>query len=184
MTNISQNWLSRIDSTSFEVAEIFTRGYDKKAHGSEIARMSKLPQKTASRKLDSLCESGLLKFTREGRNKVYFINRESSLTTPFFVLVENYKTIKFMAEYKELGLLFKELPCGALIFGSYSKGEDIESSDIDLIIISKIKKEINLEVFEKEFKRTINIINIEDLSKLDKNIRKKVINGIVLHGEI
>jgi len=70
MANISQKWLNSIDTATFEIAEVFTRGYSKKLHGSEIARLLNLPQRTIHRKLDSLCNLGVLKFSREGKNKL------------------------------------------------------------------------------------------------------------------
>lgn len=75
-------------------------------------------------------------------------------------------------------------PKAIVLFGSYSKGEDIESSDIDIVIISKVKKDINLSLFERKLKRTINLMIIDNLRLLDQNIQKKINNGIVLYGEI
>ena len=69
MANVSQRWLNGIDSTTLEIAGIFTNGYNKKLHGSEIARLLKIPQRTVSRKLDSLCILGVLKYSREGKTR-------------------------------------------------------------------------------------------------------------------
>ena len=68
-----------------------------------------------------------------------------------------------------------------LVFGSYSLGEDIENSDIDLIIISKSKK-IDLSKFEKKLKKEINLIIVDNLNKLEKPILNKAYNGFVLCG--
>ena len=75
-------------------------------------------------------------------------------------------------------------PKAIIVFGSYSRGEDIETSDIDVLIISKVKKEINLEKFEKEIMREINILVVDNLNKLDEKIQKKIRNGFMLYGEI
>lgn len=69
-----------------------------------------------------------------------------------------------------------------VVFGSYSKGEDVETSDIDILIISKTHKEINLSLEEKQLKRKINIMILDNFNKLEKNIQKKAMNGIVLSG--
>ncbi len=50
--------------------------------------------------------------------------------------------------------------------------------------LSLPEKEINLEIIEKKLSRKINIMTIEYLDKLDKNIREKIYNGAVLSGEI
>jgi predicted nucleotidyltransferase len=75
-------------------------------------------------------------------------------------------------------------PKAIVVFGSYSRGEDVEESDIDIMIISKVKKEINLGKFERELKRKINIMVVDSIGKLEKRIQSKIRNGIVLHGEI
>ncbi|MFH1310802.1 MAG: nucleotidyltransferase domain-containing protein [Nanoarchaeota archaeon] len=75
-------------------------------------------------------------------------------------------------------------PSAIVLFGSYSRGEDVESSDIDIFVLSKAKKEINVSPFEKSLKRKINIMTLDRIEKLDELIRKKINNGTVLHGEI
>src|SRR3989338_5726141 len=88
MANISQNWLNGIDVTTFQIAKVFTEGYNKKMHGSEIARLLKMPQRTISRKLDYLCSLGILMFSREGKNKLYFLNKAEPTTKQFMILTE------------------------------------------------------------------------------------------------
>jgi predicted nucleotidyltransferase len=68
-----------------------------------------------------------------------------------------------------------------LVFGSYSIGEDIESSDIDLFMISKSKK-IDVKKFEKKLKREINLLVVDNLNKIEKPLLNKIYNGIVLCG--
>ena len=75
-------------------------------------------------------------------------------------------------------------PSAIVLFGSYSRGEDVESSDIDILVLSKAKKEVNVSDFEERLKRKINVMTMDRIEKLDELIRKKINNGIVLHGEI
>ena len=98
----------------------------------------------------------------------------------FYKRVYNLYTLENIKEK----LVRKLYPKSIIIFGSYSLGEDVETSDIDVLIISKIKKDIELEKVEKLLKRKINIMIVDNLSRLDKNIQKKVINGIILYGSI
>lgn len=68
------------------------------------------------------------------------------------------------------------------LIGSYSRGEDIEKSDIDIVVIAKKKvSELNLEKFEKLLKRKIHLL-ILDYSKMSDEFYSNLINGIVLHG--
>lgn len=75
-------------------------------------------------------------------------------------------------------------PKTVIVFGSYSKGEDIESSDIDILIISNVKKKLDLEKAEKKLNRKINIIFSKNIEELDKPLRKNILNGLVLYGNI
>ncbi len=117
------------------------------------------------------------------------VSKESIPFNGFIANRDNDKFIYFKRSYNLFSLfelnqfIINEIyPQKIFLFGSYSLGEDVESSDIDLIIISKVKKEINLNKFEKQLKRKINIMIIKDLKKLDNEIKNKVNNGVILFG--
>lgn len=73
-------------------------------------------------------------------------------------------------------------PKAIVLFGSYQRGEDIETSDIDLLVMTKIVKKINLEKYEKELNRKVHLTFSENLDKLDKNIKENIKNGVILYG--
>jgi len=75
-------------------------------------------------------------------------------------------------------------PKAIVLFGSYLRGEDIESSDIDLFVLSQNKKDLNLSNFELSLNRKINVLFAKNLSDLDMNIQTKIKNGFVLEGAI
>ncbi|MBS3096675.1 nucleotidyltransferase domain-containing protein, partial [Candidatus Woesearchaeota archaeon] len=78
-----------------------------------------------------------------------------------------------------------ELPGAAIIlFGSYSRGDDTTSSDIDVAVIGRKGKTINLEDFEKKLERKININYYKSLNGIHKELRENICNGIVLSGGI
>ncbi|MBI3190222.1 nucleotidyltransferase domain-containing protein [archaeon] len=87
---------------------------------------------------------------------------------------------------KNLADLLSEtyFPKAIILFGSYSKGEDIETSDIDIVVVTKTKKNLDVEKFEKLLKRKIHLIVIDSTEKLDKNIEHKLMNGIIIYGDI
>lgn len=70
-----------------------------------------------------------------------------------------------------------------ILFGSYSKGEDTERSDIDFAILDTKEKALELEKYEKSLNRRVNIefINIRNITK---ELRNSIINGISLKGNI
>ena len=73
-----------------------------------------------------------------------------------------------------------------VLFGSFAKGEDVEESDLDLLILTNQKKtkEINnfLAKCEKVLNRPINIHVLGSLNKSFSEFKNAVANGIVLHG--
>lgn len=70
-----------------------------------------------------------------------------------------------------------------ILFGSYMKGEDIETSDIDIFIEISDKKEINLQKYEKILKRKIQIFKFKNfVSIINKDLANNISNGIVLNG--
>lgn len=71
-----------------------------------------------------------------------------------------------------------------ILFGSYSKGEDISSSDIDIAIIGSKEKEILKKKFEKLLKRKINFQFYPIFNEIHKNLKESLLNGIVLSGGI
>ena len=97
-----------------------------------------------------------------------------------------YKKIINLIRLKESGLVdfIKGLlhPEAIVLYGSYAKGEDVEQSDIDLLAITKAKKQLNLEKFEVILKRKIHIISEERLKKLSNELKQELVNGIVLYG--
>lgn len=73
-------------------------------------------------------------------------------------------------------------PKSLVLFGSYCLGEDVEESDIDILIVSNSKKDIDLLSFEKTLSRKINFIFVKNIKDLDEKIQAKIKNGIVLGG--
>jgi len=106
---------------------------------------------------------------------------------------DNHKLMQFkradnLKQVYESGLddfLEKEFTGATIIlFGSYSRGEDTERSDIDIAIIGRKDKIIDLADYEKYLKRNININIYSAFKKIHKNLKENLCNGIVLTGGI
>jgi predicted nucleotidyltransferase len=73
-----------------------------------------------------------------------------------------------------------------VLFGSFAKGEDIEESDIDILIITNRKgnEDIGdfLGVCEKELNRKINLHILPSLEKSSNEFKNAIANGVVLYG--
>ena len=103
----------------------------------------------------------------------------------FYKLVFNLYRLKRYLFIDRLVEVFNK-PEAIVLFGSFAKGEDVEQSDIDILVISHNKSEEYLEdlinAFQKELNRKINIHILPSLAKSSNEFKNAVANGIVLHG--
>ncbi|MBM3206910.1 MAG: nucleotidyltransferase domain-containing protein [Candidatus Staskawiczbacteria bacterium] len=148
----------------------------------EIEKLLKLPIPSVIRYCRELQTEGILTIIKTGSVMFYTGNRANSN----FILEKKLFNIKSVYDSKLVEFLKIELSNPVVIlFGSYSKGEDIESSDIDLYIETPSKKEINLEKFEKILKRKIQLFRHKSILEIkNKELADNMINGIVLNGFI
>lgn len=145
----------------------------------EISRRISIAPTSVRINIKQLFKSRLIKIKKSNPFDGYVSDRENDLFL-FYKRIYNLYSLSSLRE----SIVESVHPKAIVLFGSYSRGEDIETSDVDLFVLSKVKKEIDLEKFEKDLGRKINLLVIDKLGKLDKNIQNKVINGIVLYGEI
>ena len=104
---------------------------------------------------------------------------------------DNYKAMQLkradnLKQIYESGLsdFLEQQLAGAtiIVFGSFSRGEDIINSDIDIAVIGRKDKFLDLASYEKLLERKININFYNSLKKIHKNLKENVANGIVLAG--
>lgn len=96
-----------------------------------------------------------------------------------------YKKNDILLRLDESGLveyLDEQLsPNAIVLFGSASRGEDIETSDIDIFILAK-EKELNLKKFETKLKRKVKLFFEDKIEDVPKELLNNLVNGIVLKG--
>lgn len=96
------------------------------------------------------------------------------------------KRVDNLKQLYESGLVdyLEQLYAGAtiILFGSYSRGDDLINSDIDIAIIERKEKEADLASYEKFLERKININYYESFEKIHKNLKENLANGIILVG--
>jgi predicted nucleotidyltransferase len=142
----------------------------------EIARLIKVSPPTASSIAKTLEKKNLIRIEKERVQYKVFGNLEN----------EGFRRLKRIYNIFSLlnlvDLLIKEFkPNAIVVFGSYSKGEDVEDSDVDIFIDTVLKKEIDLRKFEERLSRTIHL-HVRDIRKIPDELRKNIINGVILYG--
>ena len=144
----------------------------------EIARKLKISPPTVSRIAKDLERKNLVTIKKESNQYKVLGNIEN----------EKFKDLKRIYNLFSLlplrDFLIRELnPNLIVVFGSYSTGEDVENSDIDLFVDSEKRKKINLSKFEKKLARGIHLI-VSSFRNLPSELRSNVINGVILYGVI
>lgn len=76
-----------------------------------------------------------------------------------------------------------------ILFGSYASATDVSNSDIDLFILTNIKKEVNYSKFESQLNRkiTLHVFSKENFALAkhkNPELLNNIINGITLSGKL
>ena len=169
-----------IESNTQKMLELFFNHPKEQFTIRGIARRLKVAPPTSLRLVAQLTEKGYL---RTKKHRHYTDVTADMENTEFIDLKKIYNL------YSLLGLktyIVKQLnyPQAIILYGSYSRGEDTELSDIDIFILSSTKKEIDVSVYEIDLKRKIHLIRKSDFTSLPKELKTNIINGIVLYGGI
>ena len=169
---------SSIDGT----AEVFFVNPTKSHYLMNISRNIGIAHTSVKKNLLKLVKLGLVeeKIERRGGRKfpIYVANREGKAFN-LQKMAYNFTSIleSGLIEYLEEKLT----PKAIVLFGSYRRGEDIESSDID-IFVECADEPVNLTQFEKKLGRKIELHFKEDFTTYSKELKNNLINGIVLSG--
>lgn len=148
-----------------------------------IARLLGVSQPAVMKALPGLKKENLINVQQDKDSKRWSIdlNRENHK-------VMQLKRVDNLKQLYESGLVdfLEEKFAGAVIilFGSYSRGEDTEISDIDLAVVGRKEKDINLTYYCKLLERTINLNFYESFHKIHKHLKENIFNGIILTGGI
>ncbi len=169
-----------IQKSSYDkVLEVFFKEPTKIHFIREISKKILLAQTSVRNHIKKIEKEGLI------------IKKEAKPFDGFVANRENEKLLFYKQIYNlyslfnvKMEIIQKIAPKTLVLFGSYQKGEDIEGSDIDLLVVSKVKKEIILEKYEKELSRKLHLTFIKDINDLDKSVKINVKNGWILYGRL
>ena len=149
----------------------------------QISRMLEVTPPAVMKALPLLEKESLIKTHKDKESKRWTIelNRDNHK-------VMQLKRVDNLKQVYESGLadfLEKEFAGASIIlFGSYSRGEDLINSDIDIAVIGRKDKPIDTEIYEKMLGRTITINFYDSFTKIHKHLKENLCNGIMLAGGI
>lgn len=169
----------------FEILELFTHNYKREIYGRELIGKVSLSPKGIALALKELENKGILKSAKKGNMKFYSLNHQHSQVKETLTITELTKKAQFYEKHKTIAHIFNDDERITGIFGSYAKGTEKTTSDIDIFIIGK-KKPKDYDKKGKEFDLEINIVyftekQFTDLLNKKNNLLKEIIeNHIIL----
>ncbi len=169
-------------SSIFRTAEIFFVNPIKEHYLMDISRSIGLAHTSVKKNLDKLVKSGLvIKFAEKKGGRKFPLYKANTNNRLF----KEYKMIYNLSSLLESDVIEfieeKLMPKSIVVFGSYQRGEDTESSDIDIFAECKEEK-LNLDKFEKKLDRKIQLHLKENFALYPKELKNNIINGIVVGG--
>ena len=155
-----------------------------------IARALRKSPTAVSQALNNIEKEGLVKIKKaENMNLLSIEFNHDNLRAIELKRVENLKLIYESGIVKLLEEIFPG--CTIILFGSYSRGEDVwtnsidkHKSDIDIAIIGVNEKDIDLTMFDRLLERKISINFYKSFKGIHKNLLDNILNGILLNGGV
>lgn len=148
-----------------------------------IARLLKVSAPAVAKALPHLAEKKFLKVTQDKESKRWAIELNRDNHT-----VMQLKRVDNLKQVYESGLsdvLEKEFAGATVIlFGSYSRGEDTLNSDIDIAVVGRKEKNVDVTRFSRLLEREIRINFYDSFDKIHRNLKENLCNGIVLAGGV
>jgi len=169
--------------TTYKILSVFFENPLKKFNLKDISKISKVAHTSVKNELEKLIKQKIIIKEIEIRGKRNFPIYSSNTNEKFLEL----KKMHNEDSIKQSGLIdylkIKLMPNLIILFGSFSRGEDIKESDIDFFIESK-PKEIDLKTFERTLGRKINLTFKPNINLLKKEFLNNILNGVILYGII
>jgi predicted nucleotidyltransferase len=144
----------------------------------QLAKYLNVTQAGIIKALPKLKEDNLITANQDRETKRWTIN----LIDKEYKRTENLKII-YLSQLKSY-LEHTNPGSTIILFGSYARGEDSTDSDIDIAIIGRNDKNLDLKHFEKSLGRPININFYGKWEDIHKNLKENLCNGILLTGAI
>lgn len=163
----------------YRILQEFFKEPTKKHQLRELSRATDISLPSVKEHVEKLQERGFVEKIEEGVYPGYEASRDEEFRL--------YKKLDLERRLHRSGLvdhLNEELsrPDAIVLFGSAANGEDIEESDIDILVVCG-EREVDLTEFEEKFGRKINL-QFMDEGELKKNeeLANSIANGVVLSG--
>jgi predicted nucleotidyltransferase len=153
----------------------------------ESARLLDMDPMTVKRSLNLLLRDEFLFKTEEKNRMLYHANMEN----PAFRHLKISYNLSYLHKKKIADFILNKMKSvtSIMLFGSFAKGENDESSDIDIVTISLSKDKPSAEL-AKLLERDVNLLNFTPAQWSDQSKKNRafyldvILDGIPLYGTI
>lgn len=166
-----------------DIFSLMCKKSGEKLNLSDIAKSIKVSVTAVSKAIPDLEKHNLINIEKDKKMNLTLVSLDrSNKKTIQMKRVENLKKIydSGLSDYLEEEYLGATM----ILFGSYSKGDDIIQSDIDIAITGRKEKKLDLKKFEDNLNRKIIINYYSNFKDIHKHLKENIFNGIVLTGGI
>ena len=161
---------------------VFVRA-GKSLNQNQIAKSLDVSAAGVMKALPDLEKEGLVRVEQDKESKRWAI--QLNMDNPWVMQMKRADNLRQVYESGLADFLEEKFPGATIIlFGSYSRGDDTATSDIDIAIIGSKEKIVDLGKFEKMLEREIRINFYQSFAKIHKHLKENLFNGIILFGGI
>lgn len=183
MVRKSEHMFEKVNITplGMQILIFLARNPEKEFYLREIAKTINKSVGGIHNALKYLRSMRLINEKKSGKNLYYKINEKNPS-------IKSFKIFMTINELNTLVNNLKELSEKIILFGSCASGEDTVKSDIDLLILTKYKDEINIRIKKSRIARKIQAVIIDStefikLKEKDKAFYQEINKGIILWDE-
>jgi predicted nucleotidyltransferase/biotin operon repressor len=147
----------------------------------EVAKLLDVSPTAVSKSIPALVEKQLVSIEKTKIAHYLFFNRQNKRAVQF----KRVQNLKLLYESNFVDYLIEAFAGSTIIlFGSFSRGEDIHTSDIDIAVVGRKPKIVDLSNYEKLFAKSINVNIYSSWNDIHEHLRNNILNGIILHGSV
>ncbi len=149
----------------------------------QIANFLNVSPPAIIKAIPNLEKEDLIKIKKDKETKRWAI--ELNRDNPKIMQLKRVDNLRTIYETGLVDFLEKEFAGATIIlFGSYSRGDDVINSDVDIAIIGRKDKLIDITKYEKELEKEINLNFYDSFKNIHKSLKENLCNGVLLIGAI
>src|SRR3989344_3830813 len=172
----------KLTSLQHEIFRLLCKNVGRPLNQSAMAKMLKVSSTAIAKAMIPMEKAAYLKIEKQGEMNLVNIRLNR---TQIIMQIKRTENLKMLYESGILAFLEEHFRGTTIIlFGSYSRGDDTYTSDIDLAIIGTKEKDRDLSAFEKTLEKKVSLNFYGSFKEIHKDLMENLCNGIVLAGGI